>query len=164
MRHSKRTWRDLRHRTRFRDGFRIEEQKWKAKWQKIYESEERRLMGIRWSTDIRGEKVYRSDKFEKPQYAIRVSKKEGDSWISEFQEVRFRGSPDIPNRTIVYVKDGFETLKSWVKDGREYTKIIKVAMDYTFDGMTEKPKQSFMEMPEPDLPDSFSSAEDDIPF
>lgn len=121
-------------------------------------------MGTRWSTDDRGEKVYRSDKFEKPQYAIRVSKKEGDSWISEFQEVRFRGSPDIPNKTIVYVRDGFETLKSWVKDGMEHTKIIKVAMDYTFDGMTEKPKQSFMEMPEPDLPDSFSSAEDDLPF
>ena len=121
-------------------------------------------MGIRWSTDKKGEKVWRSDKFEKPQYAIRVSKKEGDTWVSEYQEVRFRGSPDIPNKTIVYVKDGFETLKTWVKDGQEHTKIIKVAMDYEFDGMQQKPAPTFVQMPEPDLPDTFASMDDDLPF
>ena len=121
-------------------------------------------MGIRWSTDSRGERVWRSDFNGKPHYAIRVSKKEGDSWISEYQEVRFRGSPDIMNGTTVFVKDGFETLQSWVKDGQERTKIIKVAMDYTYDGMKERPKQSFVNMPEPDYPDSFSAAEEDLPF
>ena len=119
-------------------------------------------MGIRWSTDNKGEKVYRSDKYDKVRYAIRVSKKEGDSWVSEFQEVRFRGTPDIPNKTIVFVKDGFEALDTWVKDGQEHTKIIKVAMDYTYDGMKERPKQSFMDMP--DYPDSVSAAEEDLPF
>ena len=121
-------------------------------------------MSTRWFTDKKGEKVWRSDRYEKPRYAIRISKKEGDSWVNEYQEVRFRGTPDIPNGTTVYVKDGFETLKTWVKDGVEHTKIIKVAMDYTFDGMKSSPKQSYMQMPEPDMPDSFSAAEDEIPF
>ena len=119
-------------------------------------------MGIRISTDNKPVKVWRSDRGQYPSYAIQVSKKEGDTWISEYQEVRFRGSPDIPNGTTVYVKDGFETLKTWVKDNQEHKKIIKVAMDYEYDGMKEKPKQSFMDMP--DMPDSFSSAEDDLPF
>lgn len=119
-------------------------------------------MGTRWMTDKKGEKIFRSDKYDKPYYAIRVSKKEGDAWVSEYQEVRFRGSPDIPHKTIVHVKDGFETLRTYVKDDREYTKIIKVAMDYTFDGMKEQPVPTYMQMP--DLPDTFSAAEDEIPF
>lgn len=119
-------------------------------------------MGIRWSTDSRGERVWRSDFDGKIKYAIRVSKKEGDSWISEYQEVRFRGSPDIINGTTVFVKDGFEALDTWVKNGQELTRIIKVAMDYSFDGMKERPKPSFMEMP--DYPETFSSADDEIPF
>lgn len=121
-------------------------------------------MGTRWSTDNKGEKVWRSDRFENPTYAIRISKKEGDTWINEYQEVRFKGSPDIPNGTTVHVKDGFETLKTWVKDGAEHKKIIKVALDYEYEGMKTKPEQTFMQMPEPDMPDSFSAIEDGIPF
>ena len=119
-------------------------------------------MGIKISTDNRGVKVWRSDRYEKPSYAIQISKKEGDTWISEYQKVRFRGSPDIPNGTIIYIRDGFTTLETWVKDNIEHKRIVWGIMDYSYEGMNEPPKQSFIDMPE--MPDSFSAAEDDIPF
>ena len=120
-------------------------------------------MGIRWSTDNKGVVVYRFEDNGKPTYKIRHSKKEGDTWLSEYQRVRFRGSPDIPNKTTVYVKDGFEVPDTWVKNGTQHKDgVIKVAMDYSYAGMKEAPKQSFMDMP--DYPDSFSAAEEDLPF
>lgn len=121
-------------------------------------------MGIRISTDHRGIKVWRSDKGKYPSYAVQVSVKESDTWINEYQKVKFKGSPDIPNGTIVKIKDAFPTLETWVKDGAEHKRIVWIIMDYDYDGMTEKPKPSFVEMPEPDIPDSFASAIDDIPF
>ena len=119
-------------------------------------------MGIKISTDNKPVKVWRSDKYEKPTYAIQVSKKEGDAWVNDYQKVRFRGSPDIPNGTEVTIKDGFPALETWVKDGYEHKRIIWVLMDYEYAGMKEKPKQSFMDLP--DYPDSFSAAEEDLPF
>lgn len=127
-------------------------------------SERKSIMGIKISTDNRGVKVWRSDKYEKPTYAIQISKKEGDTWVNEYQKVRFRGSPDIPNGTIIYIRDGFTTLETWVKDNMEHKRIVWVIMDYSYEGMKEAPNQSFIDMPEPDMPDSFSAAEDDIPF
>lgn len=119
-------------------------------------------MGVIFMTDKKGEKIWRFDRDGKTSYARRVSKKEGDTWISEYQRVRFKGSPDIPNGTIVHIKYGFETLDTWVKDGKEYTKIILVATDYDYDGMKEVLNPTFVHMP--DLPDSFSAAQDEIPF
>ena len=119
-------------------------------------------MGIKITTDNRGVKVWRSDRYEKPSYAIQVSKKEGDTWVSEYQKVRFRGSPDIPNGTLIFIRDGFTTLETWVKDNMEHKRIVWVIMDYSYDGMKESPKQSFMDIA--DMPDSFSAASDDIPF
>ena len=122
-------------------------------------------MGIRITTDTRGIKVWRSDRGEYPSYAVQVSKKEGDSWVNEYQRVKFKGSPDIPNGTVIEIKDGFPALDTWVKDGVEHKRIVWIIMDYWYDGMKEKPQQTYMEMPEPDdLPDSFSAAEDEIPF
>lgn len=119
-------------------------------------------MGIVFKTDNRGVKVWRSDRTEKPSYAIQVSKKEGDSWVNKYQRIRFKGSPDIPNGTIVQIFNGFQALDTWVKDGVEHLDIVLIATDYEYDGMTERPKQSFMELP--DYPDSFAAAEDDVPF
>lgn len=119
-------------------------------------------MGIRISTDKKAVKVWRSDRYEHPTYAIQVSKKEGDTWINDYQKVRFRGSPDIPNGTEVTIRDGFPTLETWVKDGVEHKRIVWVLMDYDYPGMTQRPKQSFVEMP--DYPDSFSTAEEELPF
>ena len=119
-------------------------------------------MGIKITTDYKGIKVWRSDRGQYPSYAIQVSKKEGDTWINDYQKVRFRGSPDIPNGTEISIRDGFPALETWVKDGCEHKRIVWVIMDYSYPGMTEKPKQSFMDMP--DYPDSFSAAEEDLPF
>ena len=119
-------------------------------------------MGIRISTDNKPVKVWRSDKYEHPTYAIQVSKKEGDSWVKGYQKVRFRGSPDIPNGTEVTIKDGFPALETWVKNGHEHMRIIWVLMDYEYAGMKEAPKPTFITMP--DYPDSFSTAEEDLPF
>ena len=119
-------------------------------------------MGIKIQTDNKPVKVWRSDRGQYPSYAIQVSTKEGDAWVNDYQKVRFRGSPDIPNGTEIRISDGFPTLETWVKDGVEHKRIVWVLMDYSYPGMTEKPKQTFVEMP--DYPDSFSAAEEDLPF
>lgn len=119
-------------------------------------------MGIKIQTDNKPVKVWRSDRGQYPSYAIQISKKEGDAWVNDYQKVRFRGSPDIPNGTEIRISDGFPTLETWVKDGVEHKRIVWVLMDYSYPGMTEKPKQTFVEMP--DYPDSFSAAEEDLPF
>ena len=119
-------------------------------------------MGIRISTDHKGVKVWRSDKTGKPSYAIQIGKKEGDTWINEYQKVWFKGGADIKNGTTIYIRDAFPTIDSWVKDGVQHTRIMWIIMDYTYDGMAERQPQTFIEMP--DLPDTFSAAEDEIPF
>ena len=119
-------------------------------------------MGIIFHTDKRGVKVWRSDRGEKPTYAVQVSKKEGDTWLNKYQRIRFKGSPDIKNGTIVHIDYGFEALDSWVKDGAEHTDIVLIATDYSYEGMKEHVPQSFLTMP--DLPDTFSASEDEIPF
>ena len=119
-------------------------------------------MGIKIQTDNKPVKVWRSDRGQYPSYAIQVSKKEGDAWVNDYQKVRFRGSPDIPNGTEIRISDGFPTLETWVKDSVEHKRIVWVLMDYSYPGMTEKPKQTFVEMP--DYPDSFSAAEEELPF
>lgn len=119
-------------------------------------------MGIKITTDNKPVKVWRSDRYEKTSYAIQVSKKEGDTWVNEYQKVRFRGSPDIPNGTEVTIRDGFPSLETWVKDNVEHKRIVWVIMDFNYAGMKEPPKPSFMDMP--DMPDSFSAATDEIPF
>ena len=119
-------------------------------------------MGIRVTTDNRGVKVWRNDRIGKPSYAIRVSKKEGDTWINEYQKVLFKGGADIPNGTVIHIKDAFPTVDSWVKDGVQHSRSMWVIMDYTYDGMKEPVTQSFMHLP--DYPDSFAAAEDDVPF
>ena len=47
-------------------------------------------------------------------------------------------------------------------DNIEHKRIVWVLMDYEYAGMKEAPKPTFMDMP--DYPDSFSAAEEDLPF
>ena len=119
-------------------------------------------MGVRISTDYRGVKVWRSDRGEKPSYAIQVSRKEGDTWINDYQKVRFKGGADIPNGTTVFIRDGFPTLDTWVNDGVEYHRIVWMIMEYDYEGQKEKPQKSFVEIP--DYPDSFAAMDADLPF
>lgn len=125
-------------------------------------------MGITISTDSKGVRVYRNDRYERPSYAIRINKKEGDSWVSDFQQVYFAGGADIPNKTDIIIHEAFPTLSSWVKDGAQYTKIVWMIMRWEdvagpHNAQSQKPVQSQMEAFD-DLPDSFSAAEDEIPF
>ena len=120
-------------------------------------------MGIKITTDYKGIKVWRSDRGQYPSYAVQVSKKEGDTWINEYQKVKFKGSPDIPNGTLIHIKDGFAALETWVSDGVEHKRIVWVIMDYEYEGMKEKPVNTFMEMPDPPS-DSFTSLDEDLPF
>lgn len=119
-------------------------------------------MGFDGTTDYKGIKVKRWEKNGKISYTYNVGTKEGDTWLNETIPIRFKGSPDIPDGTIVHCKEGFEKVFSWVKDGKQYQKFGKVITNYEYDGMADKPTQTFIEMP--DAPDSFSALEDEIPF
>lgn len=113
-------------------------------------------MGIKITTDDKGVKVYRSDKFERPHYAIQISKKEGEEWINHYQEIRFRKGEDVPDRAIIHIRNAFPTVSSWVKDNSQHVKEVWQIMDYYIEGsvpvMADEPA------------DSFSVAEDQIPF
>lgn len=122
-------------------------------------------MGFDAITDYKGIKIKRWERNGKVSYSYSVGIKEGETWLNVSVPLRFKGSPDIPDGTIVHCKDGFETVFSWTKDNKQFTRFGKVITDYDYNGMTEKLKPSFVEMPEPpDYPDSFQAANDDIPF
>lgn len=125
-------------------------------------------MGIRITTDDRGVKVYRSDKWNFPSYSVRISKKEGDTWISDFQKVHFKGGADIPSGTEIQIHDAIPALESWVKDGQQHMRIVWIIMEWSdsvgpYQAQSKKPAETVQGSFD-DLPDSFSSAEDDIPF
>ena len=120
-------------------------------------------MGFKIQTDIYGTKVWRSDKGVKPSYAVQIGRKEGDTWVNEYQKVKFKGGADIPNGTTIFIKNAFPTLDTWVKDGVEHKRIVWMIMDYSYPGKKEtEVVETFLEMP--DLPDSFAAAEEDLPF
>lgn len=118
-------------------------------------------MGIRITTDDKGIKVWRSDRFERPTYAVQVSKKEGDGWINHYQPVRFRQGVEIANGTVIHIRDAFPTLDTWTKDGQEFKKQVWMILDFDTEGQTvSRPRPVEAE----ELPDSFAAAEDEIPF
>lgn len=121
-------------------------------------------MGIKITTDNRGVKVWRSDKYEHPSYAIQVSKREGDGWINDYQPVRFRQGINIPNGTLIYIKNAFPTLDTWVKDDQQFKRKVWMIMEFEAEGMKASQTSPQMSMEPEDLPDSFSAAEDEIPF
>lgn len=118
-------------------------------------------MGIRISTDNKGIKVWRSDRYERPSYAVQISKKEGDTWINDYQPVRFRQGVEIANGTTIYITDAFPTLDTWTKDGQEFKRKVWMILDFDAPGQTAS-RQTEVDVS--DLPDSFSAAEDSIPF
>ena len=122
-------------------------------------------MGIRITTDNNGIKVYRSDKGKYPSYAVRVGKKEGDTWISDFQKVHFKGGADIPNGTVIQIHDAFPALESWVKNDQQYKRIVWIIMEWS-DGVAPYQAQSRkpVQVEDDDFPGSFSAAEDETPF
>ena len=117
-------------------------------------------MGIKITTDDKGIKVWRSDKYDKPSYAVQISKREGDGWVNHYQPVRFRKGVDVPNGTLIFFQNAFPTLDTWTKDGQEFKREVWMIMEFSADGC-EAPQAC---MDTSDLPESFAAAEDEIPF
>jgi len=120
-------------------------------------------MGIKITTDDKPVKVHRYDnKDGKSSYAIRIVKKEGDSWVGTFQKIRFRKGVEVQDKQDICIKDAFPTVDSWVKDDKQYTKLVWQIME--FEGPRSVKKADAYNTAETELPDSFSQAEADIPF
>lgn len=134
-------------------------------------------MGIKITTDDYGVKVWRSDKFGFPQYAIAVgTKTEDGSRVNEYQQVQFRKGVELENGDEIYIDDAFPTLRTWTdkQSGELRHKTVWMITDWSYRARQEKldvpaPIQQAPQKPQPqidmsDLPDTFSAAEDDIPF
>ena len=115
-------------------------------------------MGIKIMTDERSVKVHRYDNNGKPSYAIRIAKQEGDSWVGSFQKIRFRTGVEVHDKQNIYIKSAFPTVESWVKDEKQYTRIVWQIMEFDSDTPYTEPQESVPEV------GAFSQADDDIPF
>lgn len=143
-------------------------------------------MGIRITTDDYGVKIWRSDRFGFPQYAVRISKKlDNGEYINEYQAVRFRKGVELANGDEIYINDAFDTLEVWQDKQTGETKHKRVwqILDFSYRArqaqpapaqpqaypqqaapMPQQPVQMQISSQFSDLPDSFQAAEDDIPF
>lgn len=117
-------------------------------------------MGIKITTDDRGPvKVWRSEKNGFVSYAIGVSKKEGDNWINGYQPVRFLKGIDVPNGAEITISHAFPILTSWVKDGKQYTRVVWQIMEFKGPRSSVQQDDGYA-----DFPESFSQVTDEIPF
>lgn len=131
-------------------------------------------MGIKITTDDYGIKVWRSDKYGFPQYSIIIGKTE--SGKSEYKQVQFRHGVELENGDEIYIDNAFPTMRTWKdrQSGEERSREVWMITEFSYRARYEereqaKPKtetQTQMQMTSQldDLPDSFSAAEDDIPF
>lgn len=130
-------------------------------------------MGIKIITDDRGVRVWRSDKYGFAQYSVSIqTKKENGGYIREYKQVKFRGGVELENGAEIIIRDAFPSIDSW-KDkttGELKTKEVWVILDFVYKSATPMPEKKAQEIEKAaqdlfeDLPDSFSAAEDDIPF
>lgn len=119
-------------------------------------------MGIKITTDDRPVKVFRSEKNGFVNHWISIGKKEGDGWVNKSQPISFLKDVDVPNGAEIRIIHAFPTLDTWVKDGQQMAKHVWKIMD--FEGPRSVKKADAYNTAEAELPDSFSQAEDDIPF
>ena len=127
-------------------------------------------MGIKIITDDYGVKVWRSDKFGFPQYAVAIgTKTESGERITEYKQLQFRRGVELANGDEIYIDNAFPTLRIWQdkQTGETRSKEVWMVTDFTFRSRREEtqtpapePKQTTFD----DLPDSFDAVEDDIPF
>ena len=120
-------------------------------------------MGIKITTDSFGVKVWRSDRKKFPQYAIKFSRMVDDKWVNVYQPIRFRSGVELENGAEIIIDDAFVTMDAWKGNdgnlnGKELWQILE--FHYMHESKKESPRQEVFE----DLPDSFSAAEDEIPF
>lgn len=134
-------------------------------------------MGIRITTDGYGIKVWRSDKYNYPQYAVGIQKKMDDgTFVTEYKAVRFRKGVELANGEMINIHDAFPTLEVWFdkKTNEQRKKEVWVILDFTY--INQQPQRQPQQQPAPapqpqpaqmgfdDLPPEFQATEDDIPF
>jgi hypothetical protein len=138
-------------------------------------------MGIRITTDDFGVKVWRSDKFGFPQYAVRISKRQASGdFVNEYQPIKFRKGVELANGDEIYINDAFSTLEVWQdkQTGETRHKQVWQIMDFSYRARQEQPQthpQHATPMPQQpvqmqmssqftDLPDAFQAIDDDLPY
>lgn len=110
-------------------------------------------MGIKITTDMKGPvRVWRSDKNGYTSYAVSISKKEGDSWIRTYQPVRFKKGVEVQNGQEINILNAFPTVDSWVKDDKQFTKLVWMITEFQLAGEN----LNYVE--------GFSSVDDEVPF
>ena len=115
-------------------------------------------MGIKITTDNKGVKVWRSDKFGKPRYSISFNTKEGDTWVRDYQEVQFKKGVEVANGETIHITNAFPAVRSWVKDDKQHIKTVWMILEFTSAGGSVQQPTSIPEA------DNFTLSEDDIPF
>lgn len=121
-------------------------------------------MGIKITTDDYGIRVWRSDKFGFPQYAVVTGKTE--SGKSEYQQVQFRHGIELENGADIFIDNAFPTMRTW-KDkntGEEKAKSVWMITSFRYKTDAPAPKKPLATDMLDDLPDSFAAADDEIPF
>lgn len=119
-------------------------------------------MGIKITTDGKPVKVFRSEKNGFVSYWISIGKKEGDGWVNKSQPVSFLKGVEVPNGAEITIHHAFPTLDTWVKDNQQMARHVWKIME--FEGPRQKSAVDNYDTSEAELPDSFSQAEDEIPF
>lgn len=136
-------------------------------------------MGIRITTDDYGIKVWRSDRYEYPQYAVAISSKtESGESVTEYRQLQFRRGIELANGEEIIIHDCFPTLRVWQdkQTGETRHKEVWVVLDFSYKTQhqapdpqparqqNQQPVQMQITSQMTDLPDSFDAVEDDIPF
>ena len=98
-------------------------------------------MGIKIQTDGKPVKVWRSDKLGFPTYYLTISKKEGDHYIKDYQDIMFRTGVELENGTEIYIHNAFPTLATWVNDNGQRKKKVWMILNFSLANEAVKPRQ-----------------------
>lgn len=131
-------------------------------------------MGIKIKTDDKGVKVWRSDKYQYPQYSVMIWHDTDDGErVTEYKQLQFRRGVELANQDEIIINDAFPTLRIW-KDkqtGELKHREVWMVLDFKFKTGEPPVQQELTPVTASeaatlfdDLPDSFSAAEDEIPF
>ena len=129
-------------------------------------------MEIKITTDNYGIKVWRSDKGKYPSYSV-IKGKNPVSGRNEYQTVQFKRGIELSNGDEIFIRDAFITYRTWTdrKSGEEKCMEVWMITDFDYKREPEPERQIQQQMTSimhddllDDMPDSFSAAEDEIPF
>lgn len=127
-------------------------------------------MGFNITTDERGVKVWRSDRFGFPQYSVSISKKtDAGKWISEYKPVKFRRGVELDDGDEIYITSAFPTLDYWTDKTTGDLKHKEVWMITEFyiksrgDSIPQSDSAPQV-MAQVDLPEGYAEADIELPF